>query len=154
MITCFVPNGESFQYEDTVKTIVELDGTRTEKVALVKYVARQHNGRFVVDLPRAFFVTLLRGPQGLLWERENPEVLEWIGRGIIDYNGVIFPGERRPPPAAPIVREPILVRMIAPEDVTSYSHDGEQHDIGKDRVVTVSDDLAAILRSHGFKDAA
>jgi hypothetical protein len=47
----------------------------------------------------------------------------------------------------------LISKMLAPEGTTSYSHDGQEFQIGKDRLVTVSLEVASILRSHGFTAA-
>jgi hypothetical protein len=47
----------------------------------------------------------------------------------------------------------VVVRMLAPEGVTSYSHAGTEHLVGDDRFVVVTDEVASALRSHGFRDA-
>jgi hypothetical protein len=122
------------------------------------YAARMFNGRLVIDLPQMIFrEQILLGKQGLAWQRENPEALEWLGRNdhlIMSSNA--FPGAGRPPPVAPVVVEaaPVVVRLIAPEGVSAYSFEGAEHKVGKDGSVTVTDHVASVLRSHGFKDAA
>lgn len=46
-----------------------------------------------------------------------------------------------------------FTRMQAPEDCTSFSHDGEEYEIGDDGTVEVPDAIAAELTSHGFVKA-
>jgi hypothetical protein len=46
----------------------------------------------------------------------------------------------------------LAVSMLAPEGVTSYSHGGTEVAVGKDRLVVVTDEVAQMLRSHGFRD--
>jgi hypothetical protein len=52
------------------------------------------------------------------------------------------------------VNPSVAIRLIAPENVTCYSHDGVEFKIGDDRLVLVADHVASVLRSHGFRDAA
>jgi len=47
----------------------------------------------------------------------------------------------------------LAVSMQAPEGVTSYSHGGAEVAVGKDRLVVVTNEVAQVLRSHGFRDA-
>lgn len=47
----------------------------------------------------------------------------------------------------------VAVRLIAPESVSSYSHDGAEFKVGDDRLVLVADHVATVLRCHGFRDA-
>jgi hypothetical protein len=47
----------------------------------------------------------------------------------------------------------LAVKMLAPEGATSYSHAGTEHTVGDDRCVVVTDEVASVLRSHGFRDA-
>ena len=142
MLTVFVPPNE-------VSTFI--DGNAT-------YKARMHNGRLVVDLPPIFFrKQVLLGKSGLAWERENPEAMEWMGRNddfVMSSNA--FPGAGRPPQVAPVAVEvaAVIIKLIAPEGVSSFSHDGAEHKVGKDGSITVPDHVASVLRSHGFKDAA
>lgn len=44
-----------------------------------------------------------------------------------------------------------MPRMMAPEGVTNYSHNGHAFDIADDGVVDVDDKVAGILSAHGFK---
>lgn len=150
MITVFVPPGEGSYFEH----VAVVNGNSVRKTF---GPGRTHNGRMVVDLPRAFFVqNVLLGPQGLKWHTENPEALAFIG-SIPDpaYDvGDVFPGKDRPAPIAPAATLPVMVKLVAPEGVTSYSHGGIEHKLDKTGTVTVRADLADILRAHGFKDAA
>lgn len=142
MLTVFVPPNAASTF---------IDGNAT-------YKARMHNGRLVIDLPSMFFrKQILLGKSGLAWERENPEAMEWMGKNddfVMSSNA--FPGAGRPPPAASVVVEvaPVMIKLIAPEGVSSFSHDGAEHKVGKDGSITVDDHVATVLRSHGFKDAA
>jgi hypothetical protein len=47
----------------------------------------------------------------------------------------------------------IAVSMLAPDGVSSYSHDGVEYKVGDDRLVLVADHVASALRSHGFRMA-
>ena len=47
----------------------------------------------------------------------------------------------------------LAVRLIAPESVSSYSHDGVEFKVGDDRLVLVAEHVATVLRCHGFRDA-
>jgi hypothetical protein len=47
----------------------------------------------------------------------------------------------------------IAIRMLAPESVSSYSYGGTEFQIGDDRTVVVTAEVASVLRSHGFRDA-
>jgi hypothetical protein len=47
----------------------------------------------------------------------------------------------------------IAISMLAPDGVSSYSYDGVEYQVGDDRLVTVADHIASVLRSHGFRDA-
>ena len=142
MLTVFIPQNEPTTF---------LDGNAT-------YQARIHNGRLVVDVPQQFFrASLLLGKNGLLWERENHEVMAWMGANdgaVMSCNA--FPGADRPPPVAPVATDsaPKMVRVLAPDGVTSFSHDGVEHKVAKDGSVTVSDPVADVLRSHGFRSVA
>jgi hypothetical protein len=150
MLTIFVP--ESLQTgEFEVNTVVNGDPKK------VTYKPRIHNGHRVLDVPPAFFRTLLSGTDGLPWQRANPEALAWLGehKGTNTYFGQPFPGAGRPPPVAPIVSNaaPVMVRLRAPAGATSFSHNGQELEIGKDGTITVEDHVADVLRSHGFTRA-
>ena len=142
MLTVFIPPGEP--------TTFIVDGT--------SYTARMFNGRLVIEMPqRIFRGQLLLGKSGLLWERENPEAMEWLGQSdpfVMSSNA--FPGAGRPPAVAPVVVQvaPVMRKLIAPEGITSFSHGGTEHKINKDGSITVDDKVASALRAHGFKDAA
>jgi hypothetical protein len=43
-----------------------------------------------------------------------------------------------------------FTRMQAPEDATSFSHEGEEYEVGEDGTVEVPDAIAAALVPHGF----
>lgn len=148
LITVFVPPGESTDFHaDQV-----INGHRTS----VSYRARQHQGRTVVDLPPAIFRHLLAAEQGLKWEQANPEAIAWLGRNDARVmTGNIFPGEHRPPPVMrPTVdAAPVMVRLRAPEGVTSFSHQGTEQTVDDDSSVSVDASVAVVLRSFGFKDA-
>ena len=47
----------------------------------------------------------------------------------------------------------LAVRMLAPEGTSSYSYGGTQFQVGDDRLIVVTDEVASALRSHGFRDA-
>ena len=142
MLTVFVPRNEPTTF---------LDGEIT-------YKARTHNGRLVIDVPQMFFrKTMLLGSAGLLWERENPEAMAWMGANDkYSMSSNAFPGADRPAPTAPAVTEvaPKMVKMLAPDGVTSFSHDGQEHRIGKDGSIAVHAPVADVLRSHGFREVA
>jgi hypothetical protein len=150
MLTVFVPPGESGYFEEN-KVI---NGTATK----IKYAPRPYNGRLVVDLPLPIFLKCaLLGANGLLWERENVQAMAWIGQnGSVEQINNAFPGASRPPPIPTVESKstPAMIKMIAPEGVSSFSHDGVDHKVGKDRSITVAYHVADVLRSHGFRDAA
>jgi hypothetical protein len=153
MITFYVPEGESDYFEHEVD-----NSKKGERNSIIKYgPGWMHNGRLVVDLPRHFFSTILcTGPRGLKWQQENQEAMVYIA-SIKDsaYEvGDAFPGKDRPAPVTPAAKPKLMVKLQAPANVTHYSHAGHEHAIGKDRTVTVLDDVADVLRSHGFVDAA
>jgi len=146
MITVWVPPGEAGTFEQAIT----VNGAAKRDV----YNARMHDGRRVVDMPPALFKTLLGGGNGLLWQRMNPKTLEWFGElnGTNQYFGQPFPDEHNPPPIAPIATEavPVMVRLVAPDGVTSFSCEGVEHKVGKDRSITVTEHVAGTLKSHGF----
>ena len=43
--------------------------------------------------------------------------------------------------------------LVAPEDCTSFSHDGEEYEVDEEGLVEVPDAVAVELISHGFKKA-
>lgn len=43
--------------------------------------------------------------------------------------------------------------LIAPEDCTSFGHDGEEFEVDSDGTVTVPDHVAVVLVDHGFRKA-
>jgi hypothetical protein len=144
VLTVFVPSGGPNQ-------IIGRDGKT--------YNARLLNGRLVIDIPLNLFQAQLAGKQGLRWQAENYEAMEFLGANQSS-NFMInnaFPGAGRPAPA-PVAAEaeaaPVIVRLLAPEGAHSFSHDGREYKIGKDGSITVDDQLANVLRSHGFRDAA
>jgi hypothetical protein len=146
LFTVYVPEGEPTTF---------IDGNKS-------YTARSHSGRTVIDLPSPYFFTqtILLSKNGLAWERENPEALEWIAKNRdAAMSGNAFPGENRVAPirtavaANPEKKATVMVKMTAPAGVTSYSHGGIEQQV-KGRVITVASDVADILRSHGFQDAA
>jgi hypothetical protein len=47
----------------------------------------------------------------------------------------------------------VAFRLMAPENVSSYSYGGTECQIGDDRLVLVAAHVATVLRSHGFRDA-
>jgi hypothetical protein len=47
----------------------------------------------------------------------------------------------------------IAISMLAPNGVSSYSHDGVEYKVGDDHLVLVADHVASVLCSHGFQDA-
>jgi hypothetical protein len=149
MLTVYVPPGEGGYFEEN--KIQNGKGTTT------KYAPRLHNGRLVVDVPAMFFrKTILGGPQGLLWERSNPEAMEWLGRNPDGMINNAFPGANRAAPAAQVVTvsTPAIFKLVAPEGASSYSYAGVESKIGRDRTVTVDAHVADVLRSHGYVDVA
>jgi len=113
-----------------------------------------HKGHRVIDIPPGFFRSLLASPNGLVWERLNPRAIDWLGAmsGSNTYQGQPFPDESNPPipPVAPIAAALVFVKLRAPHGATSYSHAGTEHQIAKDGHVTVDENVAATLLSHGF----
>jgi hypothetical protein len=147
MLTIYCPPGNTSVWETTI----------TVKGALQRatYEPRLHdNGRFVIDVPRGFFTgTILPSNQGKLWEDENWEAMQWLGKidpGMEFDNA--FPGRDRPPTIAPVVADasPISVKMRAPPGTSSVSHEGAPIEIGKDGCVTVDERSADVFRAFGF----
>jgi hypothetical protein len=147
MLTVFMP-------PSLKGTIFETQGVVNGNPQKIVYAPRLHNGHLVIDVPRAFFISMLSSPQGRQWETENPEAVAWLGQNDRGFEvNDAFPGADRPPPNAAVVNEvapPVMVRMRAPTGATSYSHGGAEYEIGKDGTVTVDEHVAAVLRSHGF----
>jgi hypothetical protein len=44
-----------------------------------------------------------------------------------------------------------MVRLVAPEGVTHYSHNGHGFEVGTDGAVEVPDHVVSTLEAHGFK---
>ncbi len=140
----------------------EFHGTVFEEVAMVngnriptKYDQRDYNGHAVISIPLSFFHRVIAGPQGKRWVEENPEVMAWLGEADRrDMFCDAFPGEHRAPaaPYAPVTT--VMVRMLAPKDLSSVCIAGVDLPINEDRSVTVTEADAETLRSHGFSDAA
>jgi hypothetical protein len=108
----------------------------------------------LIDVPRNSWLSLISGPQGLAWLQLNPEVAGFLDANPSITLGTVFPGEARvnaPPPAPPVAKKaPGPVKLMAPPDVTSYSHGGVEYPIAKNRTITVPEHVADTLRSHGF----
>jgi hypothetical protein len=85
LITVFVPKEANFHCFE-VNGIVNGSGTTTRNYA------RMLQDRIVVDLPRRGFISLLQAPNGLLWERENPDAMAWLGQNQSDPPFPVFPG--------------------------------------------------------------
>ncbi len=150
LLTIFVPTDfQSSIIEDAGNVI---NGSRVP----TKYQTRIHAGHYVIDVPRGTFQRLIGGNQGKLWLDCNPEAQEWIGRNPGDMTCHAFPGEHRPPPhvAAPTIAPVIMVRMRAPDSVTSLSIEGADLVIGDDRIVAVTEAVAEMIRGHGFAAVA
>jgi hypothetical protein len=146
MITCNVPEGGPTSIEG-------LRGNNDKEMPI--YVARFYNGRNVIDLPALIFVQQLQGGMGLDWQRLNSKAIEFIAAHQDGYYGTPFPDEDfTPPPKAKPPAAPVMVRLMAPEGVTHFSHAGEEHKVAEGGFITVTDEVAATLRSHGFRDAA
>jgi hypothetical protein len=47
----------------------------------------------------------------------------------------------------------LAVTLLAPEGVCSYSYEGTEFQVGDDRLIVVTDEIASALRSHGFRNA-
>lgn len=144
MITVFVPEGCAGQ-------ITSADSKKTFHPYAV-------NGWTLIDIPREIWMSLIRGSQGLSWMSLNPEVASYLAANPDFMMGRAFPGEARtavlpPPPPAPIKREPVMVKLTAPEGATSFSIEGRETKIGKSGIVIVADHVADALRSHGFRPA-
>jgi hypothetical protein len=144
MITVFVPEGCAGQ-------IVGADS----KTTFNPYSA---NGWTLIDVPRETWVSLMRGPQGLLWSNLNPEIPPYLAANPDFLMGRVFPGEARiaappPPPPAATKSGPVSVKMRAPEGTTSISYAGKEVKIAKDGTITVPDHVAADLHAHGFRPA-
>jgi hypothetical protein len=152
LLTVFVPagmEGTTFEHQSKHNGVMVTN----------KYQARPWNGHWVIDVPLAFFnhLTGSAGHKGLVWSECNPEVTEWLSQGDRRIMvGNAFPGEHRAPPVAAVKVDaaPRMVRMIAPEGCTSFSHGGVEYKISGDRLVTIEAHVAETLRSHGFLDAA
>jgi hypothetical protein len=144
MLTVYVPSGVAFH-------CFEANGVVNGAGRTIRHYARQHQDRTVVDLPRSAFVSLLQGRDGLHWESANPAALQWIGENKGEPTYPVFPGENYAPPIAPSApAAPVMVRMLAPDGVTSTSVEGKELAIGDDRTLTVTDTVAETLRCHGF----
>jgi hypothetical protein len=146
MLTIYCPQGET----STWITHGVVNGNRTE----IQYKPRWHNGRMVLDIPRGFFTgVILPGNRGKLWEDENLETMQWLGRNdhAMEINDA-FPGADRPPPVAPVVTEvaPVMIKMRAPAGCSGVSYEGAAIEIAEDGTITVTEQAAATLRSHGF----
>lgn len=96
LLTVYVPPNarSSFEY-------VSGNGSeRTNHMA----APRLWNGLLVIDIPLPTFLSILRGPQGLLWQNSNPEVFEWLATNMDAKAGVmtcnVFPGSKRFAPSA------------------------------------------------------
>jgi hypothetical protein len=116
------------------------------------YAARLYKGRNVIDLPKPVFIQQLQGQDGLGWQNANPNAMKFFAEHG-DYQGTPFPDEGSvlPPPTTPAEPAPVVMRKIrAPAGVTNFSHDGVNHEIGKDGTITVPAEVADILTSHGF----
>jgi hypothetical protein len=149
MLTVWVPKDQPTTYEH--ETIVNGEGKK------IIYQARMHAGRLVVDFAPGFFQLLLGSGNGLLWQRNNPRAIDWLGTlaGSNQYFGQPFPDEDSPPPTlvAPPEVAPISVRLRAPAGTSCYSHAGELHEIGTDGLITVDPPVADVLHWHGFTRA-
>lgn len=145
MLTVFAPEGTG-----TFITTSVINGRTTEVV----HQPRHFNGWLVIDLPRKMFVAQLQGANGKAFEDANWEAMKFLGEHQSADEISAFPGEHRAPFVAPVATEvapPVMVKMIAPEGCSSFSHDGSTHKIGKDRTIEVEGHVAAILKSHGFQ---
>jgi hypothetical protein len=151
MLTIFCPPNETSTWE----TQTTVNGQATP----ARYTPRLYNGRFVLDCPPQFFVSvILHSRNGMLWERENPEAIAWLAKFQDQLNsdyGTAFPGADRPPPIVPVVTEvaPVIVKLRAPAGTTAYSYGGVENKIDKSGHVTVAENVADVLRSHGFLPA-
>ena len=147
MLTVYVPPGVGFH-------CFEMNGIVNDVGQTTTLYARQHEGSTVIDLPRFAFVALLQGRDGLHWERANPAAMEWIGRNKGEPMYPVFPhlAAAPIPPSAPA--EPVMVRMIAPENCGGASVEGKAVIIGDDRSVVVTAAVAEQLLGHGFVRAA
>lgn len=148
LVTAFVPPLPSLQ-GTTFEEQAVINGNQVPK----QYQQRMHNGHSVVDVPFGLLQRLLSGPMGKHWHDANPEVLAWMGeadRRTMSCNA--FPGERRaaplPPPEPPAA---IVVKMKAPDGVSSFSHNGRPFEVGKDGTIEVEGHVVEIARSHGFR---
>lgn len=149
MITVYVPPGVNLNCFEDNKII---NGRGVTK----NYFARTHNGHIVIPLTPAAFREMISGPQGILWERENGAAIEWLHQNKLNLDADVFPGEGRAPlevkPAADAA--PVMVKLIAPAGTSSFSHNGTERTVSKDRTVTVENHVADVLRTFGFSDAA
>jgi hypothetical protein len=148
LVTIFVPPA----FHGTVfEEVATINGNRIPQ----KYQPRDHNGHIVVDVPFGFFQRVLAGEKGKDWLDANPEAMAWLGeadRRTMTSNA--FPGADRAPPVAPSApAAPVMVRMLAPKDVTGCSVQGVELTLDADRAVTVTDAVADTLRSFGFTPA-
>jgi hypothetical protein len=148
LVTIFVP--PAMHGTTTFEDQTTLNSNRETKI----YQTRVHNGHLVVDVPLAFFLRMINGPQGKLWSDSNPEVNVWLGEGDrrLMYNNA-FPGEHRPPPPPAPEKVAVTLKMRAPEGTHSFSHGGVETKVGKDGCVLVADHVAEVLKSHGFHAA-
>jgi hypothetical protein len=155
LITVFVP--ERFRgtvFESVVNSPNTL-GVGSGLKETARHYQREHNGRTVVDITYAAFLGQLHGANGLEWMTANPEVLAWMGQSDRrEMYGNFFPGEHRPPPVKAEPVPVVMVKLVAPANMSACSIEGEELKIGKDGIVTVTDKVADMLRSHGFRDAA
>jgi hypothetical protein len=146
MLTVYIPPGQTSVWEtqQTVKGAPQR----------VTYAPRLHdNGRYVLDVPRGFFTgVILPSNQGKLWQDENWEALAWLGKSDpgVEF-GDAFPGRDRPPAIAPVVADaaPAKIKMRAPTGVTSYSHQGIEHQI-EDGMIEIDERSADVFRAFGF----
>lgn len=151
LVTAFVPALPSLQ-GTTFEEQAVINGNQVPK----QYHQRTHNGHNVVDLPFGLLHRLFSGPMSKEWQDANPEILAWMGeadRRTMSCNA--FPGEHR---AAPIAPPPppatIVVKMKAPDGVSSFSHGGRPFEVGKDGTIEVEGHVAEVARSHGFRIVA
>jgi len=147
MLTVFCPPGETGVFETTNF----VNGVPTA----ITYAPRPFNGRFVIDLPKELFQQILLGNNGKKWLDGNFEAMEWLGRDHVMETGDAFPGRNRPPPIAPVMVEvePKMIRLRAPAGTTAFSHGGTEHKVDKSGHVTVAENVADVLLSHGFLPA-
>jgi hypothetical protein len=149
MITVYIPANDSFNYH-------EREHLHNGQLVTTKYIASVHNGRRVIPVTVDQFIKLIGGPNGLAWHNENVEALEWIAANKTNPHVDAFPGASRAPLAdtAGVESAPVMVKMLAPEGASSFSHEGVELKIGKDGSITVEAGVAAVMQSHGFRAAA